>query len=146
MREYAARRRAEGRPLAPYENRRKVASSCEHCGIDFLGVPYKANRFCSVDCAVEFNGRRDSDHAPFKIAQSVRLSIYESFGWKCSLCQCPTRPDEHYNHPRYPTLDHVQPRSLGGSDDPENLRLACRQCNTLRGNNVDWAPELVEVA
>lgn len=27
------------------------------------------------------------------------------------------------------TVDHVVPRRLGGSDDPGNLRAACRPCN-----------------
>jgi len=26
-------------------------------------------------------------------------------------------------------VDHIVPKSLGGSDDPENLRLLCRSCN-----------------
>lgn len=144
QRRYAARRKAEGRPLYTVESRRTVAASCEQCGISFLGVSSKPNRFCSMECAID--ARPKSDAPRFKIARSVRLSIYMAAKWSCELCGCPTRPDEDYNHPRYPTLDHIQPRSLGGSDDPENLRLACRQCNTLRGNNVDWVPELVEVA
>jgi hypothetical protein len=26
-------------------------------------------------------------------------------------------------------VDHILPRALGGSDDPDNLRLLCRSCN-----------------
>lgn len=29
-------------------------------------------------------------------------------------------------------LDHVQPRSLGGEDSPDNLVTACRACNCAR--------------
>lgn len=32
------------------------------------------------------------------------------------------------------TIDHLQPRSLGGSDELENLALACHRCNTRRYN------------
>lgn len=32
-----------------------------------------------------------------------------------------------------PTLDHVIPRSMGGSDKIENLVLACEDCNQARG-------------
>lgn len=35
------------------------------------------------------------------------------------------------------TADHKIPRSLGGSDDPSNLRGACRPCNQHRGNGPD---------
>lgn len=30
-------------------------------------------------------------------------------------------------------LDHIHPRSLGGSDDPSNLTPACKACNTSKG-------------
>ena len=32
------------------------------------------------------------------------------------------------------TLDHLLPRSLGGTDAPHNLALACRRCNERRYN------------
>lgn len=34
------------------------------------------------------------------------------------------------------TLDHIIPRSRGGSNGLDNLRLACQPCNEKRGNNV----------
>ena len=30
-------------------------------------------------------------------------------------------------------VDHIRPRSLGGNDDPANLRAACPSCNLRRG-------------
>lgn len=37
-------------------------------------------------------------------------------------------------------LDHVHPRSLGGSDLPANLAAACKPCNTSKGAKLlsDW--------
>ncbi|MDX2100545.1 MAG: HNH endonuclease signature motif containing protein [Leptolyngbyaceae cyanobacterium bins.59] len=32
------------------------------------------------------------------------------------------------------SIDHIQPQSLGGSDDLGNLALACRRCNERRYN------------
>ena len=32
------------------------------------------------------------------------------------------------------SIDHTQPRSLGGNDDLNNLALACRRCNERRYN------------
>ena len=32
------------------------------------------------------------------------------------------------------SIDHIQPQSLGGGDDPDNLALACRRCNERRYN------------
>lgn len=33
------------------------------------------------------------------------------------------------------TLDHVQPRALGGADSPENLALACFHCNRRKSDH-----------
>ena len=35
-------------------------------------------------------------------------------------------------------VDHVEPHSIGGSDNPENLVIACRDCNSRKGNKVGW--------
>ncbi|ORE90684.1 HNH endonuclease [Stappia sp. 22II-S9-Z10] len=35
----------------------------------------------------------------------------------------------------YATVDHLQPRSKGGSDDPDNLVMACRCCNSIKGTH-----------
>lgn len=31
------------------------------------------------------------------------------------------------------TVDHVEPRAAGGGDEPSNLVVACRQCNSRKG-------------
>lgn len=38
------------------------------------------------------------------------------------------------------TADHLLPRRLGGYDNPENIVLACRSCNSSRRCNLDWRP------
>jgi uncharacterized protein YdaU (DUF1376 family) len=37
-------------------------------------------------------------------------------------------------------LDHVMPRSRGGSDDPDNLAACCMPCNTSKGSKTpdEW--------
>jgi 5-methylcytosine-specific restriction endonuclease McrA len=37
---------------------------------------------------------------------------------------------------RATTVDHVIPKSMGGTDDPENLVAACRSCNSSKGPRV----------
>ncbi|MFP4299080.1 MAG: HNH endonuclease [Spirulinaceae cyanobacterium] len=34
------------------------------------------------------------------------------------------------------SVDHIKPQSLGGSDDLDNLALACRRCNERRYNFI----------
>ena len=33
------------------------------------------------------------------------------------------------------SVDHLRPRSWGGTDDPRNLVCACRACNDLKGTS-----------
>lgn len=47
----------------------------------------------------------------------------------CEYCHSP----EFINTDRF-TIDHILPRSLAGSDEPDNLALACRRCNERRYN------------
>jgi hypothetical protein len=35
------------------------------------------------------------------------------------------------------TLDHLNPKSLGGRNTEDNLVIACRECNNIRGNETD---------
>ena len=34
------------------------------------------------------------------------------------------------------TIDHIMPRSRGGTDDPDNLQLLCGACNSTKGNRT----------
>jgi len=54
-------------------------------------------------------------------------------GWRCHLCRKPVNPRLRAPHRMSPTFDHLVPVSLGGSDDPSNLKLAHFTCNSSRG-------------
>ncbi|MBC6477767.1 MAG: HNH endonuclease [Hormoscilla sp. GM7CHS1pb] len=47
----------------------------------------------------------------------------------CEYCHSP----EYISPDRF-TIDHIVPQSLGGSDEPDNLALACSRCNGRRYN------------
>jgi hypothetical protein len=47
----------------------------------------------------------------------------------CEYCHSP----EYLSPDRF-TIDHLLPQSLGGSDDEDNLALACHRCNTRHYN------------
>jgi HNH endonuclease len=50
----------------------------------------------------------------------------------CEYCHA----DERWQFVRF-TIDHVVPQSAGGSENADNLALACRNCNERRGNRVE---------
>jgi hypothetical protein len=43
-------------------------------------------------------------------------------------------PDAAVDHPWSATLDHIRPHSAGGPDTADNLAVAHRWCNTIRGD------------
>lgn len=67
------------------------------------------------------------------IAHAERMAIYERDDWMCHLCGERVDADAEFNDDMAASLDHLVPRSLGGSDDPTNLKTAHRGCNTRRG-------------
>ena len=67
------------------------------------------------------------------IQKSVRLAIYLRDGFTCVYCQ----RDMYEANPFDVTLDHLQPRSKGGTHETTNLVTACRSCNSSR-QAKDW--------
>jgi HNH endonuclease len=65
------------------------------------------------------------------ISELIKQSVRERANYLCEYCHSL----EILSANRF-TIDHVVPRSLGGSDDIENLALACRRCNERRYNFV----------
>lgn len=63
------------------------------------------------------------------INKTVRLAIYHRDNFRCVYCFQPKLKD--YNGETL-TLDHIVPRSKGGSDLPTNLVTACVGCNSSR--------------
>ena len=73
------------------------------------------------------------------IRPDKRLAIYLRDGFTCAYCGSSGVLD------RVPlTLDHLQPRELGGTNEATNLICACRDCNSNRRSVGldDWLARL----
>jgi hypothetical protein len=59
-----------------------------------------------------------------------RQSIKEEWDYQCAYCGS----EENL------TLDHITPRSKGGSDRVTNVLCACKECNNSKGHQMwsDW--------
>lgn len=64
-----------------------------------------------------------------KQKRSKKQQLARVYGSKCWWCQENLLVETL-------TIDHLLPKSRGGSDSLENLRLSCRPCNNARGNSL----------
>ena len=59
---------------------------------------------------------------------TLRAYVYHRDGGKCVYCGRKPGKDNPL------TLDHIVPRAAGGTDRPDNITAACRQCNHAKGD------------
>lgn len=69
---------------------------------------------------------------------------------RCSYCGCDVTERPHGKGQRRmsrATIDHVLPESRGGTNDAENVVLACWGCNTVKGCRTpeEWAADILAV-
>lgn len=61
------------------------------------------------------------------VRPSKRARLYDRDGWRCAYC-CRSGRDD----PARLSLDHIRPRSKGGTRAATNLVTACVDCNRQR--------------
>tara|TARA_B100000609_G_scaffold175041_1_gene152077 strand:- start:78 stop:629 length:552 start_codon:yes stop_codon:yes gene_type:complete len=66
-------------------------------------------------------------HIPYRKIELSRKNILRRDGMRCQYCG--TKSSEL-------TLDHIIPKSRGGSDTWDNLITACKKCNNKKGNRT----------
>ena len=59
-------------------------------------------------------------------------AIARRAGHRCEYCRA---PEVVFNSTF--EIEHIQPVSLGGTDEPSNLALACRSCNSHKSDAVE---------
>ena len=64
-----------------------------------------------------------------KLSDLIQLQVRQRSKFLCEYCHA----CENWQYVKF-TVDHIMPRSLGGSDDLENLALACFHCNRRKTN------------
>ena len=66
------------------------------------------------------------------VSASTRALVVTAANGFCEYCRYP----EEFNAGRF-AVDHITPVSKGGLDVPENLALACRNCNERKPDAVE---------
>jgi hypothetical protein len=69
--------------------------------------------------------------SPRQISNAVRARVREQARHRCGYC----RSSQQYVLGLL-ELDHIIPKARGGTDDEENLWLACRMCNGFKGTQT----------
>ncbi len=133
-------------------------ATCGHCGKDYLFFPSmekfgrkKPGPYCSRRCVVKHN--HHSSNVGYRLRKygsadkprdSIKLDkVIERDDGICYICGRRTSKDDHYySHgwftvgDSYPTIDHVIPLAKGGTHTWDNVRLACRRCNSEKRDSV----------
>lgn len=117
--------------------------NCQRCSAAYQS-PSPQRVHCSDLCRDQAATERGTHLYHGWIRPAIRTAIYERDGHMCWLCgesvdytADPQRDDWA------PTLDHITPRSKGGTHDVSNLRTAHRWCNAVRSDkdeaeSYDW--------
>jgi hypothetical protein len=127
----AKARNAKPKPLiAPYS--RIYVRECRHCQGAFTARSAAA-AYCSNTC--RNRARRLSRGKRHNIR---RIEIFERDNYLCWICGTVCHPTLQLPDRMAATVDHLQPRSFGGTDEPDNLATAHMVCNSRRGASWSW--------
>jgi 5-methylcytosine-specific restriction endonuclease McrA len=152
--------------IKKYTDAYNYISVCKHCnkefGIDIklnnLGVVAMFNEYCSEKCVKDLivknkrlyrrkrrsiYGRieRDKEIAIYygnKYEPINRRYVYMKHNYICTSCgvKCIHPNKDSYNQSNAATLDHIIPKSKGGSHTYDNVTLLCRSCNTKKSDKI----------
>lgn len=74
--------------------------------------------------------------------------IFERDKFICQYCDLDASKDFGLWWTANLNIDHIKPKKHGGSDDPDNLAVACRACNLYKGstdcNSIAEARKIVQ--
>lgn len=105
---------------------------CTTCGATFVFQGPGTPRFCRP-CSQE--RARARERARLRKREEVRglrrQMVFERDGWRCQIC-CRRIRRKDGRHPLSPSIDHIIPRSAGGSNALSNLRATHLKCNVSR--------------
>ena len=62
------------------------------------------------------------------ISEQLRQQVIAQADYRCEYCKTSSRLTG-----APPIMEHILPRSLGGTDDRENLAASCYRCNEFKG-------------
>lgn len=79
-----------------------------------------------------------------QISKETRVFVLDRNGFTCQICGAVAGEDHPYDATRKTRLHlgHIIDKSMGGSDEPANLRAICSVCNEGASNATLTRPDL----
>lgn len=85
--------------------------------------------------------RRDTDARIRKLPKGQwSLEIARRDEWTCGICGKRIYKGDELE------IDHIEPQSLGGDDDPSNLRATHWWCNAKRSNKYTLGDKITKIS
>lgn len=152
--------------IKKYTDTYNFTSVCKHCSKEFgidvklnnLGLVAQLNKYCSVECKKDLIlknkklERYKYRHKYKRIKEDKqwakkygnkyepinRKIVYLKHKYICTSCgvKCIHPNKDNYNQSNAATLDHIIPKSKGGSHTYDNVTLLCRSCNTMKSDKI----------
>ena len=119
--------------------------ACQECGQQFE-TTIKRQLYCCAECTGKHHNRKKEitrrirSKANGDIEWSISLDkIYKRDNGICHICGTKVDMMADTNSNEYGSLDHIKPISKGGTHTWDNVKLAHRGCNTIKGNRLTYA-------
>lgn len=123
--------------------RRLAEVPCSECGVLFRPKD-RRGKYCSKRCFVRKKDRLRRQRGQKTPWARKRLrKVAERDGWRCHICGRRVLDRPWKARDGDPTVDHLVPRSAGGSDDRSNLALAHNRCNWERNTGGEVQLRLI---
>lgn len=119
---------------------RPTSTNCVACGIE-IDLTVRGRRGQLRKVLTKFCRPCKRDYAKYKIS-AQELALRD--GTNCGICGLPV--DMRLTRASgldCPSVDHIRPRSQGGTHDPANLQLAHLRCNMAKSDRVSMSPALL---
>lgn len=118
--------------------RKRKLKRCRNCNVWHRKIGF----CCSEECRRKVNAALNKEYGKMRYKNARRNGKFDRGitierlikrdGEQCYLCGDTVLFDNDINHPKYPTIEHVLAINNGGTHSWDNVKVACRECNTRK--------------
>ena len=119
---------------------------CRECGKHF-STHIKDRKYCSKTCSNRYQWRKAYTLRRTRIKENGKIDhcislekLYKRDKGICHICTEKVNMNLNTNDNMYGSIDHVIPLAKGGTHTWDNIKLAHRICNSIKGAEVYEAP------